>query len=193
MLLKGSTTKQESVSSCDSGPVCAACDAVIPDVVIHSADGVTDESRAASTTVSAEVGVRDRDQAATTQNYTALLSSGLGLGLAKTLLACASTILCIYVWKRFETTSGWPWSCSWQLRSTVTFPAKGSDATAPLPVLNSSAVLIGFRSRGALRPLLGVLGLGHGLGLAQQSWLHHCSFITPSFNGSIAFSCMFYY
>jgi len=72
------------------------------------------------------------------------------------------------------------------------FPSQSnSDATAPLPVglLTSSVVLLGSWSRGALRPLLG----GLVLGLAQWSCLHHCSFITPSFNGSRSFSCMFYY
>lgn len=59
-IVLGATKKQESVSSSDSTAACAMCDdvtAVIPDVVIFSADAVTDESRAASSTiVSAEVG-----------------------------------------------------------------------------------------------------------------------------------------
>jgi len=60
----GSTRKQQSVSSSGSAAAGTACDdvtAVIPDVVIHSADALTDDSRAPSTTVSAEVG-RDDDQ-----------------------------------------------------------------------------------------------------------------------------------
>ena len=53
--------------------MCATCDAIIPDVVIHSADGVTVESRAASTTVSSEIG-RDLDQP-TTASSTARLEA----------------------------------------------------------------------------------------------------------------------
>ena len=63
-IVLGSTKKQVSISSsAGSVPICATCDdvtaddvtAVIPDVVIYSADAVTDESRAASTTVSGDV------------------------------------------------------------------------------------------------------------------------------------------
>lgn len=63
----GSTKKQESVSSSDSVPACAACDdftTVIPDVVIYSADAVSDDSRAALTVANAEDGGEDRDQSA---------------------------------------------------------------------------------------------------------------------------------
>lgn len=63
-----SIEKQESVSSSNSVAACAACDdvtAAIPDVVIHSADAVTDESRTAVTMISSEAVDGDRDQTAT--------------------------------------------------------------------------------------------------------------------------------
>ena len=35
--------------------------------------------------------------------------------------------------------------------------------------------------------------LSSGLGLQQWSCLHYCSFISPSFNDSKSFSCVFYH